>query len=74
MFLPTDLLDLSLHSALSSLPPQDGFLLLDKAKFPAAFGGDVEPERAGFMADSQVPWGLDAVSATITCPSERERR
>jgi pimeloyl-ACP methyl ester carboxylesterase len=51
------------------LPPQDGFLLLDKAKFPAAFAGDVDPERAAFMADSQVPWGLAAVSATISEPA-----
>ena len=51
------------------LPPQDGFLLLDKAKFPTAFAGDVDPERAAFMADSQVPWGLAAVSATISEPA-----
>ena len=51
------------------LPPQDGFLLLDKAKFPAAFAGDVDPERAAFMADSQVPWGLAAVSETISEPA-----
>jgi hypothetical protein len=40
------------------LPPQDGFLLLDKAKFPASFAADVDPEKAAFMADSQVPWGM----------------
>src|SRR6266566_9394038 len=34
------------------LPPQDGFLFLDKAKFPAAFAADVDPEKAAFMADS----------------------
>jgi pimeloyl-ACP methyl ester carboxylesterase len=51
------------------LPPQDGFLLLDKAKFPASFARDVDPERAAFMADSQVPWGLAAVSATISEPA-----
>jgi pimeloyl-ACP methyl ester carboxylesterase len=51
------------------LPPQDGFLLLDKAKFPASFAGDVDPERAAFMADSQVPWGLAAVSGTINEPA-----
>src|ERR1700758_3069163 len=39
------------------LPPQDGFLFLDKAKFPASFAADVNPEKAAFMADSQVPWG-----------------
>ena len=39
------------------LPPQEGFLFLDKAKFPASFAGDVDAEKAAFMADSQVPWG-----------------
>ena len=48
------------------LPPNDGFLLLDSEKFPAAFAGDVEPETAAFMADSQVPWGLDALNGTIS--------
>jgi pimeloyl-ACP methyl ester carboxylesterase len=48
------------------LPPQDGFLFLDKAKFPASFAGDVSPEEAAFMADSQVPWGLGAISGTIS--------
>ena len=48
------------------LPPQDGYLLLDKAKFPASFAGDVDPERAAFMADAQVPWGVEALSGTIS--------
>jgi pimeloyl-ACP methyl ester carboxylesterase len=48
------------------LPPVDGFLLLDKAKFPAFFAGDVSPEKAEFMADSQVPWGVNAVGGTIS--------
>jgi pimeloyl-ACP methyl ester carboxylesterase len=56
------------------LPPQDGFLLLDKAKFPAAFAGDVDAERAAFMADSQVPWGLAAVSATISEPAWKAKQ
>ena len=56
------------------LPPQDGFLLLDKAKFPAAFAGDVDPERAAFMADAQVPWGLAAVSETISEPAWRTKQ
>jgi pimeloyl-ACP methyl ester carboxylesterase len=55
------------------LPPQDGYLLLDKAKFPAAFAGDVSPEAASFMADSQVPWGVDALSAAITQPAWRTK-
>ncbi|HYC31965.1 MAG TPA: alpha/beta hydrolase [Gemmatimonadales bacterium] len=55
------------------LPPQDGFLLLDRAKFPAAFAGDVEPERAAFMADAQVPWGLAAVSEPVSQPAWRSK-
>jgi len=51
------------------LPPQDGYLFLDKAKFPASFAADVDSERARFMADSQVPWGLDALSGTISEPA-----
>jgi pimeloyl-ACP methyl ester carboxylesterase len=51
------------------LPPQDGFLLLDKAKFPTSFAADVDPEQAAFMADSQVPWGLAAVTATVSEPA-----
>ena len=51
------------------LPPQDGYLFLDKAKFPASFAADVDAERAAFMADSQVPWGVAALSGTITEPA-----
>src|SRR6267378_3695199 len=51
------------------LPPQEGFLFLDKAKFPAAFAGDVDAEKAAFMADSQVPWGVEALSGTISEPA-----
>ena len=43
------------------LPPQDGYLFLDKAKFAASFAADVEREKADFMADSQVPWGVEAL-------------
>jgi pimeloyl-ACP methyl ester carboxylesterase len=55
------------------LPPQDGYLLLDKAKFPASFAGDVEPEKAAFMADSQVPWGLEAFSGAISEPAWKSK-
>ena len=51
------------------LPPVDGYLLFDRAKFPAWFAGDVNPEKAAFMADSQVPWGLDALNATVGEPA-----
>ena len=51
------------------LSPQDGFLFLDREKFPASFAGDVDAERAAFMADSQVPWGVDALNGTINAPA-----
>ncbi len=51
------------------LPPRDGFLFLDKAKFPASFAADVDADGAAFMADSQVPWGVDALSGTISVPA-----
>jgi len=51
------------------LPPQDGYLFLDKAKFAASFAADVDPERATFMAASQVPWGLEALAGTISEPA-----
>jgi pimeloyl-ACP methyl ester carboxylesterase len=51
------------------LPPVDGYLMLDKAKFPASFAGDVSPEEAAFMADSQVPWGMNAVGGAVTEPA-----
>ena len=55
------------------LQPQDGFLFLDKAKFPASFAADVDAEKAAFMADSQVPWGLDALSGTISEPAWKSK-
>jgi len=48
------------------LPPQDGFLFLDREKFHESFAADVDAELAAFMADSQVPWGLDALGGTIS--------
>jgi pimeloyl-ACP methyl ester carboxylesterase len=51
------------------LPPQDGFLLLDREKFPASFAGDLDAEQAAFMADAQLPWGLDALNGTISEPA-----
>ena len=53
------------------LPPQDGYLFLDKAKVPAAVAADVSPDVASFMADSQVPWGVEALGGAITQPAWR---
>jgi pimeloyl-ACP methyl ester carboxylesterase len=48
------------------LPPQDGYLFLDRSKFRASFAADVSEDAAAFMADSQVPWGLEALDGTVT--------
>jgi len=55
------------------LPPQDGFLFLDRAKFAASFAADVDPQIAAFMADSQVPWGLEALSGAVSVPAWRSK-
>ena len=51
------------------LPPQAGHLSLDRTKFAASFAADVTPAEAAFMADSQVPWGLDALNGAATQPA-----
>jgi pimeloyl-ACP methyl ester carboxylesterase len=51
------------------LPPKDGFLFLNRDEFPTSFAGDVPAEQAAFMADSQVPWGVSALSGSITEPA-----
>ena len=68
------------------LPPRDGsgnprtpwwarrrFLFLDRAKFPASFAGDLSANAAAFMADSQVPWGVDALGGEVTQPAWRHK-
>ena len=55
------------------LPPQNGFLFLDRAKFAASFAADVKPEEAAFMADSQVPWGVAALAGAITEPAWKSK-
>ena len=55
------------------LPPQDGFLFLDRDKFHASFAGDLPAAEAHFMADSQVPWGVDALGGTVTQPAWRTK-
>jgi pimeloyl-ACP methyl ester carboxylesterase len=55
------------------LPPTEGFLFLDKTKFAASFAGDVEAEKAAFMADSQVPWGVQALAGEITEPAWKSK-
>lgn len=55
------------------LPPQEGFLFLDRDKFHASFAADIPAEQAAFMADSQVPWGVAALSGTISQPAWRSQ-
>ncbi|MEU2623284.1 alpha/beta hydrolase [Streptomyces sp. NPDC007157] len=55
------------------LPPQDGFLFLDRERFAASFAGDLPEEEARFLAASQVPWGLDALGGAVTRPAWRSR-
>jgi pimeloyl-ACP methyl ester carboxylesterase len=55
------------------LPPNEGFLFLDREKFAASFAGDLPADEAQFLADSQVPWGLDALGGTVTRPAWRTR-
>ena len=55
------------------LPPQDGFLFLDRDKFPASFAGDLPLDQAQFMADSQVPWGVDALAGAVSEPAWRQK-
>jgi pimeloyl-ACP methyl ester carboxylesterase len=55
------------------LPPQDGFLFLDTGKFADSFAGDVDAEKAAFLADSQVPWGVTALEDAVTEPAWRKK-
>jgi pimeloyl-ACP methyl ester carboxylesterase len=55
------------------LPPQDGFLLLDRSKFVASFAADVNADLGAFMADSQVPWGVQAFAGAVSQPAWRSK-
>jgi pimeloyl-ACP methyl ester carboxylesterase len=53
------------------LPPQNGFLMLDKDRFASAFAADLSPAEGLFLANSQVPWGLTAPTSPVTNPAWR---
>ena len=55
------------------LPPQDGYLFLDRTQFRASFAADVNADAAAFMADSQVPWGLEALNGAVSAPAWRTK-
>ncbi|MFE4632188.1 alpha/beta fold hydrolase [Streptomyces sp. NPDC056773] len=56
------------------LPPEEGFLFLDRERFPESFAGDLPRSQAEFMADAQVPWGVDALGGAVTQPAWRSKR
>jgi pimeloyl-ACP methyl ester carboxylesterase len=55
------------------LPPVDGFLFLDREQFAGSFAADLPADDAAFMGDSQVPWGVEALSGAITQPAWRDK-
>ena len=55
------------------LPPADGFLFLDREKFAESFAADLPAADAAFMADSQVPWGVEALNGAISDPAWRSK-
>jgi len=55
------------------LPPVEGFLFLDREKFAHSFAADLPTEDAAFMADSQVPWGVEALNGAVTEPAWRSK-
>lgn len=55
------------------LPPQGGYLFLDRTQFRASFAADVSADAAVFMADSQVPWGLDALNGAVSEPAWKSK-
>jgi pimeloyl-ACP methyl ester carboxylesterase len=56
------------------VPSGDGYLFVDRAKFHESFAADVSPQAAAFMADSQVPWGLEALDGVVTEPAWKTRQ
>ncbi|MFB7575629.1 alpha/beta fold hydrolase [Streptomyces sp. NPDC056165] len=55
------------------LPPQGGFLFLDRTKFADSFAADLPASQAAFLADSQVPWGMEALEGVISEPAWRAK-
>ncbi|MFG2885462.1 alpha/beta fold hydrolase [Streptomyces sp. NPDC048297] len=55
------------------LPPRDGVLFLDRAKFADSFAADLPAVQAAFLADSQVPWGVAALEGAVSEPAWRTK-
>src|SRR5262245_39815241 len=56
------------------LPPQDGFVLLDRSRFAECVAADLDPKLAEFRAQSQVPWGVAALESAVRQPAWRTKR
>jgi pimeloyl-ACP methyl ester carboxylesterase len=54
-------------------PSQDGFLFFDPAIFPVAFAHDVDPDRATFLAASQVPTSGKALATPVATAAWKTR-
>ncbi|HSI49431.1 MAG TPA: alpha/beta hydrolase [Ideonella sp.] len=55
------------------LPPVNGFLWIDKARFASAFCADLPAPRAQFLANAQVPWGVAAFAGEVTTAAWRDK-
>ncbi|OBK72800.1 alpha/beta fold hydrolase [Mycobacterium sp. 1274761.0] len=50
-----------------------GFFFQNRDTFHDAFGADLSAADAAFLADSQVPWGADAMAGAVTEPAWRSK-
>jgi pimeloyl-ACP methyl ester carboxylesterase len=57
----------------SIVPPSGGFMFQDRARFHASFGADLAAADAVFLADSQVPWAVDAMTEPVSEPAWRAK-
>ena len=55
------------------LPPDNGFLFLDRDQFASSFAADLPSDEAAFMADSHGPWGLGALTGAVAEPAWRAK-
>jgi pimeloyl-ACP methyl ester carboxylesterase len=55
------------------LPPIQGFPFLDHDRLADSFATDLPRAQAEFLADSQVPWGLDALNGPVSQPAWRTK-
>src|SRR4051812_39641405 len=55
------------------VPAPGGFFFQGRARFHSSLGADLPAADAAFMADSQVPWAVDAMAWPITEPAWRRK-